>query len=76
MGKLPFEEKEKEILIKKEGTTNPEYGKKPEERDIEELIDCGVINLNKPSGPTSHQVAAYVKDILKLDHVGHGGTLE
>jgi len=76
MGKLPFEEHPGKIIVKKEGSTSPDYGKKPEERGIEELIDWGVINLNKPSGPTSHQVAAYVKGILKLDHVGHGGTLD
>jgi H/ACA ribonucleoprotein complex subunit 4 len=32
--------------------------------------------LDKPAGPSSHEVAAWVKRILKLEHVGHGGTLE
>jgi len=36
----------------------------------------GVINLDKPAGPTSHEVAAWVKRILNLQQVGHGGTLE
>jgi tRNA U55 pseudouridine synthase TruB len=32
--------------------------------------------LDKPAGPTSHEVAAWVKRILMLQAVGHGGTLE
>jgi H/ACA ribonucleoprotein complex subunit 4 len=35
-----------------------------------------VINLDKPSGPSSHEVTAWVKRILRLGHAGHGGTLE
>jgi len=76
MEKLPFEQIKRRILIKKEAQTNPEYGKKPEERTIEELIQYGVINLNKSSGPTSHQTADYVKRILKLKKAGHSGTLD
>ena len=35
-----------------------------------------MINLDKPSGPTSHQVDAWLKEILEVDKVGHGGTLD
>lgn len=35
-----------------------------------------VINLNKPSGVTSHQAVAKVKSILKLKKAGHAGTLD
>ncbi|MBI2148061.1 RNA-guided pseudouridylation complex pseudouridine synthase subunit Cbf5 [Candidatus Woesearchaeota archaeon] len=76
MNKLPFEEIEREILIKKESSTNESYGKRPEERTIQELLNYGVICLNKIDGPSSHQVADYVKKILKLEKVGHGGTLD
>jgi H/ACA ribonucleoprotein complex subunit 4 len=62
--------------MKAEGKTNPRYGRKPEERTAEEYMRYGVINLDKPAGPTSHEVAAWVKRILKLQQVGHGGTLE
>jgi len=51
MNKLPFE-KELGILVRKEQETNPEFGKRPEERSVEELLDFGIINLNKPQGPT------------------------
>ena len=64
---------EKEILIKDEAEGH--YGKNPYERTIDELIKFGVINLNKPEGPTSHQVASYVRDIIGIK-TGHSGTLD
>jgi H/ACA ribonucleoprotein complex subunit 4 len=66
----------RKLLVKAEDKTNPSYGRKPEERTAEEHMRYGVINLDKPAGPTSHEVAAWVKRILKLQQVGHGGTLE
>lgn len=36
----------------------------------------GFINLNKPSGWTSHDCVARVRRILKTKRVGHGGTLD
>ena len=74
--KLPFENFDRTILIKKESTTNINYGKKPEERTVSELLNNGVICLNKPDGPSSHQVSDYVKKILNVDKAGHGGTLD
>ncbi len=71
----PWEAKRK-LLVKTEDKTNPRYGCKPEDRPVEEYVKYGVINLDKPAGPTSHEVAAWVKRILNLQHVGHGGTLE
>lgn len=71
----PWEIK-RQLMVKAEGKTDPRYGHKPEERQAKEYIRYGVINLDKPAGPTSHEVAAWVKRILKLVHVGHGGTLE
>jgi H/ACA ribonucleoprotein complex subunit 4 len=71
----PWETKRK-LLVKAEDKTDPRYGHKPEERPAEEYMKYGVINLDKPAGPTSHEVAAWVKRILNLQHVGHGGTLE
>ena len=73
--KLPFEKINREILIKKEAATSTAFGKKPEERSTEELIKYGIVNINKPAGPSSHQVADYVKKILKINKAGHAGTL-
>ncbi|MGC9308465.1 MAG: RNA-guided pseudouridylation complex pseudouridine synthase subunit Cbf5 [Thermoplasmatota archaeon] len=63
-------------LIKAEATTNPHYGKRPIHRSMEEHIHNGVVIVDKPAGPTSHQVAAWVRDIFDLDKAGHGGTLD
>ena len=71
----PWETK-RELRIKAEDATNPEYGHKPSERPAEEFIHYGVVNLDKPAGPTSHEVAAWTKKILHLTRIGHGGTLE
>ena len=64
------------LITKSKSLTNPEYGCKPEDREITDYISNGVINLDKPSGPTSHEVDSWVKRILKLDKTGHGGTLD
>ena len=67
---------ERTRLIKSECETDPAYGKPPEDRTLVELLNDGVINLNKPSGPTSHQVTAWARQVLELKKVGHGGTLD
>ncbi len=73
--RLPFE-REREMVTKAEAETDPRYGCPPEERPMEEYIMKGVINLDKPAGPTSHEVVAWVKEILGLSKAGHGGTLD
>jgi len=73
--KIPLDEPE-QLLIKSESETNPKYGKSPEERNIQELLKYGVINLDKVSGPTSHEVVSWIKKILCINKVGHGGTLD
>ena len=67
---------EREVLVKKETETDWNYGSDPNKRDIKELINYGIINLNKPSGPTSHQVSDYVQKILGIKKSGHSGTLD
>ena len=71
----PWEIK-RELLVRTEATTDLKYGRKPSERSAGDYIRYGVINLDKPAGPTSHEVAAWVKRIMHIAHVGHGGTLE
>lgn len=56
--------------------TDPNHGCKPEERPIQDLIKLGVINLDKPRGPTSHEIVAWIKRILEVKKAGHGGTLD
>ena len=64
------------LITKSRTKTDPKFGKRPEDRTIEERLRYGVINLDKPSGPTSHEVVAWVKKILNIKKAGHGGTLD
>lgn len=73
---LPFEKIEREILVRKTATTNSDYGQSPKNRTVEQLMDFGIVNINKPSGPTSHQVSDFVKKILNVKKAGHSGTLD
>lgn len=74
-GMLPSD-KERRRLMKAQAKTNPNYGKRPAERSVTELLNNGMIILDKPREPTSHQVVAWVKKILEVEKVGHGGTLD
>lgn len=52
------------------------FGKRPENRTIAELLDFGIVNIDKQRGPTSHQVSSYLKEILNIKKAGHSGTLD
>jgi H/ACA ribonucleoprotein complex subunit 4 len=47
-----------------------------QEITVDELISNGVINLDKPRGPTSHEVTAWVRQMLGIKKTGHAGTLD
>ena len=51
-------------------------GSSPLKRDIENYVRYGVINLDKPANPSSHEVVAWIRRILKVDKTGHSGTLD
>ncbi len=63
-------------LTKSEEVTISPYGHYPGARPIEELLRSGIIILDKPQGPSSNQVDAWVKKILNLNKLSHGGTLD
>src|SRR4030042_6923034 len=65
-----------EMVIKSQETTDPNFGKPPSSRTILELLANSLIYLDKPSGPTSHEVVAWLKKILGIAKIGHGGTLD
>jgi H/ACA ribonucleoprotein complex subunit 4 len=56
--------------------TSNRYGYLPDKRPLDILLDYGFIPLDKPPGPTSHEVVAWVKKILGLSKIGHSGTLD
>ena len=62
--------------MKDENAMSDRWGKRPSDRSIGELLSAGVIALDKPTGPTSHQVTAWAKGIMGMKKIGHGGTLD
>ena len=58
-----------------ESTIGP-YGVSPDERSLEQLLKSSVVVINKQAGPSSHQVSAWLRDLLGVKHAGHGGTLD
>src|SRR3989449_4662728 len=52
------------------------WGTRPEDRSIAERIRLGVAIVDKPAGPTSHQVSAWVRDMFGVPKAGHSGTLD
>ena len=64
------------IILDEKATTDSKNGCVPAERTIEQLLDAGVILVDKPRGPTSHQLTAWAREMLGIQRLGHGGTLD
>ena len=56
--------------------TDDQYGTYYDKRTIEQLLNYGLILLDKPPGPTSHEIVAWIKRILEIPKAGHSGTLD
>eukprot|EP00091_Calanus_sinicus_P021809 TRINITY_DN6616_c0_g1_i2.p2 TRINITY_DN6616_c0_g1~~TRINITY_DN6616_c0_g1_i2.p2 ORF type:complete len:120 (-),score=28.76 TRINITY_DN6616_c0_g1_i2:151-510(-) len=52
------------------------HGAFPLKRDIQNYIKSGFICLDKPANPSSHEVVAWIKRILRVEKTGHSGTLD
>jgi H/ACA ribonucleoprotein complex subunit 4 len=63
------------VKIDDDGTSES-FGHIPDERPLSTLFEYGLIFLDKPPGPTSHEVVSWVKKTLGLAKVGHSGTLD
>jgi H/ACA ribonucleoprotein complex subunit 4 len=75
MTELPLS-KVRSTLVRRKSKTDSAYGCPLAARALEQHLRYGVINLDKPSGPTSHEVTAWVKRILGVEKAGHSGTLD
>ncbi|MEM2192544.1 MAG: hypothetical protein QXG38_02895, partial [Candidatus Hadarchaeales archaeon] len=75
VGKLPCDVR-RTVLTKAHDTTDPAHGCEPRKRRLQDYLRLGAINLDKPRGPTSHEVTAWVKRVLEVEKAGHGGTLD
>ena len=64
------------IVIDESPAKTSRHGKIPSERGLQALMEAGVILVDKPPGPSSHQLASWARDILGLKRLGHGGTLD
>ncbi|MCS5533137.1 MAG: RNA-guided pseudouridylation complex pseudouridine synthase subunit Cbf5 [Candidatus Poseidoniaceae archaeon] len=64
------------IILDSEAKTDAAVGKIPDMRSVEERLNSGFILLDKPAGPSSHQVASWARDMFGLERLGHGGTLD
>jgi H/ACA ribonucleoprotein complex subunit 4 len=63
-------------LEKAPAVTDPRYGTPPEQRTIREHLEHGVITIDKPAGPTSHEVVAWIRTMLEMNKAAHTGTLD
>jgi len=45
-------------------------------KDIKELLNFSLININKPAGPTSYSISEFVRRKLGLKKTSHMGTLD
>ncbi|MHC4292721.1 MAG: RNA-guided pseudouridylation complex pseudouridine synthase subunit Cbf5 [Planctomycetota bacterium] len=74
--KLPFEELQRKVIIKRYAGKPAPLSNQADTHTLEQLLNYGIINIDKPSGPTSYKVAEQVKIILGIKKTGHGGTLD
>ncbi|KAK3202328.1 hypothetical protein GRF29_161g870069 [Pseudopithomyces chartarum] len=65
-----------DLLIRTAHFTPIPAGCSPHARDLKQYVSSGVINLDKPSNPSSHEVVAWIKRILRVEKTGHSGTLD
>merc|ERR1712227_312432 len=64
------------LLVRSGHYTPIPAGSSPLKRDLKSYVSSGVINLDKPSNPSSHEVVAWIKRILRTEKTGHSGTLD
>jgi H/ACA ribonucleoprotein complex subunit 4 len=64
------------LVVIDQDVTNDQHGVYFDKRSIKELLNYGLILLDKPPGPTSHEAVAWAKRILKIPKIGHSGTLD
>ena len=65
-----------ELHIRTSHYTPLPCGSSPLARTLQQHLSYGVINLDKPSNPSSHEVVSWVKRILRVEKTGHSGTLD
>jgi len=64
------------LVIIDQDVTDENHGTYYDKRNVEQLLRYGLVILDKPPGPTSHETVAWTKRILKISKAGHSGTLD
>lgn len=64
------------LLVRTGHYTPIPVGHSPLKRPLDEYLKYGVINLDKPANPSSHEVVAWIKKIMRVEKTGHSGTLD
>ncbi len=68
--------KTESLVVVDEEPTDPAFGSPPDSRGLADLLEYGIIPVDKPRGPTSHEVVAWTKRLLGVSKAGHSGTLD
>ena len=64
------------LCVKSSHYTPIPCGYSPSNRPLKEHLNYSYINMDKPANPSSHEVVAWTKKILKIEKTGHSGTLD
>ena len=67
---------QKKMIVIDEEPSDPSFGCPPGSRSAAQLLEYGLVPLDKPRGPTSHEVVAWVRRLLGVERAGHSGTLD
>ena len=73
---MTFPPHKRTILERREEDTDEDLGTPPGDRPVMERLQGAVVNLDKPSGPTSRKAADKVARLLGVTGTGHSGTLD
>jgi H/ACA ribonucleoprotein complex subunit 4 len=64
------------LLVRTGHYTPLPFGCSPLSRPLDAYMLYGIINLDKPVNPSSHEVVSWIKRIMKCEKTGHSGTLD
>jgi len=66
----------KDLVVRTGHYTPIPAGCSPLSRPLQEYLRYGILNLDKPANPSSHEVVAWIRRILRVEKTGHSGTLD
>lgn len=69
-------ENQDQMAVKSKECSPSGHGTMPANRPIGEYLKYGVVTVDKPANPSSHEVVTWVKSILGCEKTGHSGTLD